>query len=365
MAKQNKGCVLVVDDDRNLLESYKLVLGVAGYDFSLATNTVEAINCVTGRQHHVALVDLRIKDEDGIELVSRLKDIDQLLECIVITAYPSHETAVQALKLGASDYLSKTAEPETILDTIEEAMNQRELKETEVKADGSKLAKTVSMAVVCDNTLLKRGLADMSRRSKRVLITHFYHNVPMFLKKHPMPPSNITLLCGSCNFKDYQEGLDNLDKIRLTFPESRIVIFNQKMPAEKQVDLLKHGISGFLETDLPEEKTEDMLLLVHDGQIVAQGAVMMRALRELADSTRNSGELGASSLEKKKDIYLTRREKEIVKCIARGLKNREIADQLFISEKTVKTHINNVFRKLEVENRLQAINRVYELNLLI
>ena len=361
---KTKACVLVVDDDRNLLESYKLVLGVAGYDFSLATNSVEAINCVTGRRHHVALVDLRIKDEDGIELVKRLKEIDPLLECLVITAYPSHETAVEALKLGASDYLSKTAESETILETIEDALNQRELKEAEAEAEGIQSPRAVSVAVVCDNTLLKRGLADMGRKSKRLLISHFYHNVPMFLKKHPTPPSNITLLCGSCNFKDYQGGLDNLDKIRLTFPETRMVIFNQKMPPDKQVDLLKHGISGFLETDLSEEKTEEMLVLINGGQIVAEGAVMMRALRELADASRSSGSL-AENRKKTDDLYLTRREKEIVKCIARGLKNKEIADQLFISEKTVKTHINNVFRKLEVENRLQAINRVYELNLLI
>jgi len=362
--KRDKACVLVVDDDRNLLESYKLVLGVAGYDFSLATNSVEAVNCVTSRRHQVALVDLRIRDEDGIELVARLKEIDPLLECIVITAYPSHETAVQALKLGAMDYLSKTAEPETILETLEDALDQRALKEMEADAESIRSPRAVSVAVVCDNTILKRGLAEMGKRSRRILITHFYHNIPLFLKKHPTPPSNITLLCGSCNFKDFEEGLESLDKIRLTFPETRIVIFNQKLQMDRQVELLKHGISGFLETDLPEEKTEEMLLLVHDGQIVAQGSVMMRALRELSDSTKRTDVLTRAP-KAEPEIYLTRREKEIVKCIARGLKNREIADQLFISEKTVKTHINNVFRKLEVENRLQAINRVYELNLLM
>ena len=362
--KRDKACILVVDDERNLLESYKLVLGVAGYDFSLATNSVEAINCLTSRRHHVALVDLRIRDEDGIELVGRLKEIDPLLECIVITAYPSHETAVLALKLGAGDYLSKTAEPETILDTIEDALNQRELKEAEVEADSIVKTRAVSVAVTCDNTLLKKGLADMGRRSKRLLITHFYHNIPLFLKKHPTPPSNVTLLCGSCNFKEFETGLENLDKIRLTFPETRIVIFNQKMAPDRQVELLKHGVSGFLETDLPEDKTEELLLLIHEGQIVAQGSVMMRALRELSDSSRRTDTL-VRAKHAEPEIYLTRREKEIVKCIARGLKNKEIGDQLFISEKTVKTHINNVFRKLEVENRLQAINRVYELNLLV
>ncbi len=361
---RNKACVLVVDDDRNLLESYKLVLGVAGYDYSLATNTVEAVNCLTSRRHQVALVDLRIRDEDGIELISRMREIDPLLACIMITAYPSHETAVQALKLGAADYLSKTAEPETILETIEDALNQRSLKLAEMKEDGVKDERAISLAVVCDNTILRKGLADMARRSPRLMITHFYSTIPLFLKKHPTPPSNITLLCGSCNFKEYQTGLDNLGKVRLTFPETRIALFNQKMPAHRQVELLKMGVSGFLETDLPEDKTEHVLVQIQEGQIVAPPPVMMRALRELSDTSSRT-QISNPAVPKSAAVYLTRREKEIVKCIARGLKNKEIGDQLFISEKTVKTHINNIFRKLEVENRLQAINKVYELNLLL
>ncbi|NOY23810.1 MAG: response regulator [Acidobacteria bacterium] len=356
--------ILVVDDDRNLLESYKLVLAVTGYDYSLAKNSAEAFDCLARDPHEAALVDLRIRDENGIELVGQLRAQYPLLECIVITAYPSHETAVQALKLGACDYLSKTAEPETILETIEDALNQRELKLAEQGSAKMEASQGISLSVVCDNTLLKKGLAEMIKGSPRLFVTHFYHNIALYLKKHPSPPSNITLMCGTCNFMDYKAGLENLEKIRLTFPETRIVIFNHKMSSECQVELLKLGVSGFLDTDLPVKKAEELLCLIYKGEIVAPSSSMMTALRELAD---NFGHQKAKDLAPavQKKIYLTDREKEIVRCIARGLKNKEIGDQLFISEKTVKTHINNVFRKLEVENRLQAVNKVYEMNLLI
>lgn len=355
--------LLVVDDDRDLLDSYRLVLDAAGYACSLATNSVEAINHLTVHQHHVALVDLRIRDEDGIELISRLQKIDPRLACIMITAYPSHETAVEALKLGAMDYLSKTAEPETILDLIEDAMKQRTTTMAEMDEKGAAEERAISVAVVCDNIILRRGLADMARRSQRLVITHFYASIPMFLRKHPTPPSNITLLCGSCNFKSFDTGIENLSKLRLAFPETHVVLFNQKMAAQRQVELLKMGVSGFLETDLTEDRMETTVCQIHEGQIIASPPVMMRALRELSShpsrpkTVRKSGPAS-------EDVHLTRREKEIIKCVARGLKNKQIGDQLYISEKTVKTHINNIFRKLGVENRMQAINRVYELNLL-
>jgi DNA-binding NarL/FixJ family response regulator len=361
---KSKARILVVDDDRNLLESYKLVLGVSGYDYSLAINSAEAFDCLAKCPHEAALVDLRIRDENGIELIGQLKAQDPLLECIVITAYPSHETAVQALKLGACDYLSKTAEPETILETIEDALNQRELKLAEQESEKKDPSQGISLTVVCDNTLLKKGLAEMAKGSSRLFITHFYHNIALYLKKQPSPPSNIILMCGTCNFLDYKTGLGNLGKIRLTFPETRIVIFNHKMSPERQVELLKLGVSGFLNTDLPVQKTEELLCLIHKGEIVAPGSTMMTALRELADNFGHQEAMDQEP-EAQKDVYLTGREKEIVRCIARGLKNKEIGDQLFISEKTVKTHINNIFRKLEVENRLQAVNKVYKMNLLI
>ncbi len=363
MAKA-KARILVVDDDRNLLESYKLVLGVSGYDYSLAINSAEAFDCLARFPHEAALVDLRIRDENGIELIGQLKAQYPLLECIVITAYPSHETAVQALKLGACDYLSKTAEPETILETIEDALNQRELKLAEQDSTKVDASQGISLTVVCDNTLLKKGLAEMAKRSSRLFIMHFYHNIALYLKKQPAPSSHITLMCGTCNFTDFKIGLESLGKIRLAFPKTRIVIFNHKMTSEYQVELLKLGVSGFLDTDLPVEKTEELLCLIHKGEIVAPGLTVMKALRELANNFGHQ-EAKDRAPAVQGEIYLTDREKEIVRCIARGLKNKEIGDQLFISEKTVKTHINNIFRKLEVENRLQAVNKVYEMNLLI
>jgi DNA-binding NarL/FixJ family response regulator len=351
--------VLVVDDDEKLLSSYRAMLSAAGYNVFTARNSAEAVECIKEDKCHIALVDLRIKDENGIVLAETLRKLDKSLQIIIITGYPDHETAVQALKVGAFDYLSKASETESILEAISEALLESSISLN----NGDKKENGIGVSVICDNFFTKKGLLSFFEKSSRLYLNKFTPNIEFFLKSMGESNSNIILVCGSCCFDDFKKSVSLIKKLKLVCSEQNIVVFNHNLTEAQQLELIKCGIAGLLDNNLSEERTEELLIKVQEGEVLAPRFVVARALKELSTSYTMQGSVNAKDVFAN-DLYLTAREKEILKCVAGGLKNREIAEKLFISEKTVKTHMNNIFRKLDVESRLQAINVAYQKNLI-
>lgn len=113
---------------------------------------------------------------------------------------------------------------------------------------------------------------------------------------------------------------------------------------------VKNGAKGYLLKNTPPDRMKAAIKLVHEGGIVMQDVVMDK-LRE---------ELGTESTRKTDFTIFSARELEVVQLIAKGLSNREIAAQLFISEGTVKNHITSILSKTGLEHRTQIA--VYYLN---
>jgi DNA-binding NtrC family response regulator len=99
--------VLLVDDDRGILELLQLHLAAVPYAVTLAQSGEEALAAVSGRRFEVAIVDLRLGEEDGIEVMERLQARQPGLEVIIATAHATIESAVAATKRGAFDYVTK------------------------------------------------------------------------------------------------------------------------------------------------------------------------------------------------------------------------------------------------------------------
>jgi len=117
--------VLVVDDEEVARESLKAWLEESGYATDVAADAKRALEMLEARRYAVALIDIRMKGMDGIELTRRIKSIDPTIDVIVITAYASAETAVLALKLGACDYLTKPFDAEDLCRRIEDCVDRR------------------------------------------------------------------------------------------------------------------------------------------------------------------------------------------------------------------------------------------------
>src|SRR4030043_2132072 len=120
------GKILVVDDDRNLLELLKIRLESAGYQVVTALKEEDAIETAKNQVFGLAIVDLQLLHQDGISLLGELHLILPEMPVIILTAYGSIESAVEAMKRGAYGYLTTPFEPQDLLHQIEGALeNQR------------------------------------------------------------------------------------------------------------------------------------------------------------------------------------------------------------------------------------------------
>jgi DNA-binding response OmpR family regulator len=118
--------ILVVDDDKSILRTFTRILQKDGYDIDAAETGKEAIEKAEARHYDLALVDVRLPDMDGTDLLNKIKKQLQDTVKIMITGFPSLESGVRALDEGADAYLVKPVKPEELLMLIEEKLKSKE-----------------------------------------------------------------------------------------------------------------------------------------------------------------------------------------------------------------------------------------------
>jgi DNA-binding response OmpR family regulator len=118
--------ILVVDDDKSILRTFTRILQKNGYEIDAAETGKEAIEKADSRHYDLALVDIRLPDMDGTDLLAQIKKQLQNTIKIMITGFPSIESGVKALDEGADAYLVKPVKPEELLMLIEEKLKDKE-----------------------------------------------------------------------------------------------------------------------------------------------------------------------------------------------------------------------------------------------
>lgn len=119
--------LLIVDDEQVVRDSLKNWFTQEGYQVETASGAMEALDKLPEFSFDIVLLDIKMPGMDGIELQRRLREIDQHLVVIIMTAYASVDTAVQALKQGAYDYIIKPIDPDDLSRLIRNAVMQRRL----------------------------------------------------------------------------------------------------------------------------------------------------------------------------------------------------------------------------------------------
>ena len=117
-----KKTVLVIDDDKSILRTLTRILQKAGYEVDTAETGKEAIEKAEKRHYNLTLVDVRLPDVDGTDLLVNMKENLRDSVKIMITGFPSLETGIKALDGGADAYLVKPVKPEELLTLIEEKL---------------------------------------------------------------------------------------------------------------------------------------------------------------------------------------------------------------------------------------------------
>lgn len=125
--------VLIVEDDLTFSTMLKTWLGKKGFDVETASTSARARKILLSKEFDLVISDLRLPDQDGINLLSWLREQKKNIPFIIMTGYAEIQSAVQCIKLGATDYISKPIQPDELLKKINEAiaLPHKETKETE------------------------------------------------------------------------------------------------------------------------------------------------------------------------------------------------------------------------------------------
>ena len=124
--------ILVVDDERSIRELLSIVLRREGYDVLLAENGKSAIATLERESVDILISDIKMPDLSGVDVLRAAKRIDQDILGIMITAFASTETAVEAMRLGACDYLSKPFDVDLLRMKVREKIENRQLRQENV-----------------------------------------------------------------------------------------------------------------------------------------------------------------------------------------------------------------------------------------
>ena len=145
-------------------------------------------------------------------------------------------------------------------------------------------------------------------------------------------------------------GIELTKWVRNQYPDIKIIVLTMYKNDEYFMAAIREGASGYLLKDSPSEDVIAALRTVSKGESVIP-SIMTKKLLSLHQA------------ENVEDNSLTMREMEVLLKLVEGLSNKEIANRLFISDKTVKIHVSNIFKKLEVKSRSQAIIYAVQNNL--
>ena len=158
----------------------------------------------------------------------------------------------------------------------------------------------------------------------------------------------------------FLNGVRATRRLKRALPRCRVIVLTTFDDDEYVFDALRAGAAGYLLKDVPAARLVEAIRATARGESILEPTV---AAKVIAEFTRVSSLLPSAQMEQLVEP-LSERELEILALIARGARNREIADRLFIAEGTVKNHVTHILGKLDVRDRTQAALKAKELGLL-
>ena len=151
---------MVVDDEKSQREILEMILSGEGYDVTTASSGEAAMKFVADRRFDLVLTDLKMTGMSGLDLLKQLTDFDKSIIVLLLTAHGTVDSAVDALRLGAFDYLQKPYDREKLLETISRALNKLSTLDAEIVSDSpemDKVKKLILKVAKSNATVLIRG----------------------------------------------------------------------------------------------------------------------------------------------------------------------------------------------------------------
>jgi DNA-binding NtrC family response regulator len=170
---------LVIDDEQIVLDSVSQILIDENYEVDVSLSGREGLDWAIERPYDIVLTDIRMPDIGGMRVLRDVKRIKPSLPVVIITGYATTKSAVQAMKLGAADYIEKPFEPEQLLDSVSRALGISSEDEEQGLIHKDEMAKVLERAESDDEffaNLLENGADaldeyDLTKAEKLAIVT--------------------------------------------------------------------------------------------------------------------------------------------------------------------------------------------------
>ena len=208
----------------------------------------------------------------------------------------------------------------------------------------------IKVVIADDHALFRDGLRKILSVEKDILVVGEAANGDEISKVVERMKPDIMLLDLKMPKGD---AVQNLLEIAARSPTTRVMILTAFSEEENVLNAAKGGAKGYVPKGVPSATLVQAIKNVHNGGVwIDKEIPSWEVFEEIAQSQSQARE--AAPQLKESISALTKREMEILRLVSEGLTNEEIGKKIFISEKTVKTHLTNIFDKLKVNNRFKA-----------
>ncbi|MBV8969056.1 MAG: sigma-54-dependent Fis family transcriptional regulator, partial [Verrucomicrobia bacterium] len=150
--------VLVVDDEANIRRALATAIELLNHRVETAESGPEALAALEAGSFQVVFLDLKLRNEDGLDLVSEILRIAPDVSIVMLTAYATIETAVEAMRRGAFDFLAKPCTPEQVQQVLERVVRQRRLEQRVVELESQLEAESPELELATDSPAMQRVL---------------------------------------------------------------------------------------------------------------------------------------------------------------------------------------------------------------
>lgn len=206
--------------------------------------------------------------------------------------------------------------------------------------------------IVDDQTLMREGLKTIIELEEDMEVVATAENGEEAIRKAEQTQPDLILM-------DIQmpimNGIDSLKEIKSKLNDVKILILTTFANDDYIISGLLNGSEGFLLKDMNYDQLISSIRSAYQGQIILPNLIAKKLAKRIAQHEPERPRVFNQDFINDKGIRFSKREKEVIELLVQGFSNKKIADSLFISEGTVKNYISEVYSKIEINDRAQAI----------
>lgn len=210
------------------------------------------------------------------------------------------------------------------------------------KHKGQVVIRLIHVMLVDDHTVLRDGLKQLISFEKDMCFVDEAESGEKLLNQLKQMPVLPDVILMDINLPG-MDGVEATGYVKKHYKDVRVLILTMHSHDDYLMKALGQGADGYLLKDVPSSELLNAIRLVHKGESILQPSMTKQLFQYHQERSRG------------KDMGLTKREKDVLNCLVKGMSNMEIAERLFISDKTVKIHVGKIFKKLNAKSRSQAV----------